>query len=71
VAEAEELALDAPVPAARVLHGQLLDQLADLIRDRRASGGVRVGPFARDQAPVPAEQRAGRHDPVQPEAFGQ
>ena len=44
---------------------------ADLIRDRRASGGVRVGPFVLDQAPVPGEQGARRHDPVQPEASGQ
>jgi hypothetical protein len=40
-------------------------QCADLLRDRRASGGVGVGPFILDQPPVPGEQRAGRHDPVQ------
>ena len=39
--------------------GQLPDQLADLLRDRRASGGVRIGPFVLDDAPVPGEQGRG------------
>jgi hypothetical protein len=70
VAKAEEFALDAPVPPPRVLSGQPLDQLTDLIRDRWASGGVRVSPFALDQAPVPGEQGARGHDPVEPQARG-
>jgi hypothetical protein len=37
VAEAEKFALDAAVSPARVLPGQLLDQLADLIRERWSS----------------------------------
>jgi hypothetical protein len=53
VPEAEELALDAPVSPARVLPGQQPDQLMDLLRDGRPSGGVRVGPLVLDQAPVP------------------
>jgi hypothetical protein len=44
VPEAEEFALDAPVSPPRVLPGQPPDQFADLLRDRRASDGVRVGP---------------------------
>ena len=39
--------------------------------DRRASGDVRVGPLVLDQAPVPGEQGAGCHDPVQPQVPGQ
>ena len=71
IAEAEELTLDAPVPPPRVLTGQPPDQLADLLWDRRTSGGVRVGPLVLDDAPVPGEQGAGRHDPVQPQVPGQ
>jgi hypothetical protein len=57
VPQAEQLALDAPVPPARVLPGQLLHQFADLGRDRRASHGVRVRPLSPDQALVPGQQR--------------
>ena len=71
MAQTQKLALDAPVPPAGVLSGQLLDQFADLLRDRRASRGFRIGPFVLDQPPVPREQGAGRHDPVQPKAAGQ
>jgi|SoimicmetaTmtLAA_FD_contig_41_599849_length_712_multi_2_in_0_out_0_2 hypothetical protein len=35
VAEADELALDAPVAPARILPGQLLDERADFIWDSR------------------------------------
>ncbi len=71
MAEADELALDAPVGPARILPGQLLGERADFIWDSRASRGVRVGPFPRDQAPVPGEQSARGHDPVEPQARGQ
>src|SRR5256885_905806 len=71
IAEAEEFALDAAVSPARVLPGQAPDQFTDLLRDRRASGGVRVGPFFRDQAPVPGEQGPRRHDPLYPKVPGQ
>ena len=37
MAEAEELALDAPVSPPRVLPGQVQDQIADLLGDSRAS----------------------------------
>ena len=40
-------------------------------RDGRAPGGVRVGPLVFDQPPVPGEQGAGCHDPVQPQVPGQ
>ena len=56
---------------AAVLPGQPPDQLTDLRTDRRASGGVRVGPFLVDQAPVPGEQSARRHDPLYPKVPGQ
>lgn len=71
VPEAKELALDAPVPPARVRPGQLPDKLADLLWDRRASGGFRIGPFVLDDAPVPGEQGGGCHDPVQRKVPGQ
>jgi hypothetical protein len=63
--------LDTAVPPPRVLPGQPPDQLADLLRDRRAPGGIRVGPLLLDQAPVPGEQGTGCHDPVQPQVPGQ
>ena len=69
--EAEEFALDAPVSPARVLPGQLPDQLAGLLRDWRAARGVGIGPLVLDDAPVPGEQGAGCHDPVQPEVPGE
>lgn len=56
---------------ARVPPGQLPDQLADLLRDLRASGGVRIGPFVLDDAPVPGKQGGRCHDPVQPKVPGQ
>ena len=71
VPKTEELTLDAAVSPARVLPGQPPDQLADLLRDRRASGGVRVGPFLLDQATVPGEQGARHHDPLYPKVPGQ
>jgi hypothetical protein len=43
----------------------------DLLRDRRAPGGIRIDPLILDDAPVPGEQGAGCHDPVQPQAPGQ
>jgi hypothetical protein len=71
VPEAEEFTLDAPVPPAWVPPGQLPDQLADFLRDLRASGGVRIGVFVLDDAPVLGEQGGGCHDPVQPKVAGQ
>ena len=71
VPETEELTLDAPVSPPRVLPGQPPDQRTDLLRDRRAPGGIRIGPFVPHQAPVPREQRGGCHDPVQPQVPGQ
>jgi len=71
VPKAEELTLDTPVSPPRVLTGQPPDQLADLLRDRRAPGGIRIGPFLPYQASVPGEQCAGRNDPVQPKVPGQ
>jgi hypothetical protein len=71
VTEAEELALDAPVPPSRVLPGQAPDQLTDLLRERRAARGTPIGPFLLDDALVPGKQGAGRHNPVQPQVPGQ
>ncbi len=71
IAEAEEFAPDAAVSPARILPGQPPDQFTDLLRDRRASGGVRVGPFLLYQAPVPDKQGARHHDPLYPKVPGQ
>lgn len=71
MAEAGELTLDAPVSPARVLPGQPLDKVADVIGDWWPSDCVRVGPFTLEQAPVPGEQGGRGHDPVQPEVYGQ
>ena len=70
MAEAKELALDTPVSPPRVFSGQLDGQLADLIGDQRASRRVRVGPLLLDQPPVPGQQGARCHDPMQPKASG-
>ena len=71
VPETEELTLDAPVSPSRVLPGQPPDQLADLLRDRRAPCGIRIGPLVLHHAPVPGEQRGGCRDPVQPQMLRQ
>jgi hypothetical protein len=52
VARAEQLTLDTPVPPARVLPRQLLDQRTHLGRHQRPAWGVRIGPFPADKAPV-------------------
>lgn len=43
----------------------------DLLRDRRASGGIRIGPPAPHHPPVPPEQRGGCDDPVQQQVLRQ
>ena len=63
--------MDAPVSPPRVLPGQPPDQLTDLLRDRRAPGGIRIGPLVPHHAPVPGEQRGGCRDPVQPQMLRQ
>src|SRR5580700_11208198 len=45
IAKAEELTLDAPVSPPWVLPGQPPDQLANLLWDRRAPRGTRIGPL--------------------------
>jgi hypothetical protein len=49
----------------------LLHQRTHLVRDRRASGRIRIHPFLPDQVPVPGKQSARRHEPVQPQKPGQ
>ena len=55
----------------RVLPRQLLHQCAHLIRDRRPSRPARAGPSLPEQAPMPGQQGARGHDPLQPKAPGQ
>jgi hypothetical protein len=70
IAEADELALDAAVSPRRILPGQSPDEIADLLRDGQASGGVQVGSFLLDQTPVPARSSwsSTRSPPRAPEA---
>jgi len=49
-------------------------ELVVSLRSQAGTGGrpvASVGPFVLDDAPMPGEQSAGRHDPVQPQAFWQ
>jgi hypothetical protein len=67
VAALEQLTLDALVPLAAVLGGEPLDERGDLRADWRSFCPVRVGPLAGDQAAVPAQDGAGRDQPVYPQ----
>ena len=71
VPQAGQLTLNTPVSPARVLPRQLLHQRPHLIPDRRASLRVRIGPLLPHQTPVPGQQSARGHDPVQLKAPGQ
>jgi len=56
----------------RVLGGQPQDQVADLFGQGGPAGpGVRVGPCASDQLPVPSQQRRRRHGEDRPPWAGQ
>jgi hypothetical protein len=46
-------------------------QHTHLVRDRRPDRRVRIGPFPAYKTPVPGQQGARGHDPVQPEVPGQ
>ena len=63
IAECKHFALDPAVPPGGILRGEADHQLADLDSDRRSARPVREGPLPGDQPPVPAQQRAGRHQP--------
>jgi hypothetical protein len=71
VAQADQLALDAPVPPARVLPCHLLHQCPHLGRDRRPTRSVRIRPLPSDQPPAPGQQGSRGHDPMYPQATGQ
>jgi len=66
VAEPDEFTVDSSASPGRVLPRQLEHQIADGPRGRWSSwSSSRIGPAARDQLGVPAQQGAGRDDPVQ------
>jgi hypothetical protein len=67
VPQAEQFALDAPVPPARVLPCQLLHQRAHSGRDRRPTRRVRVSPFPLGLAAgaTPAECPESRPDGIE------
>ncbi len=69
VAEATEAftlwgSMDPLVAPGVVLGGEPGDERGELRADRRPSGLVRVGPFAGDEAAVPAQDGAGGDEPV-------
>ncbi|MGW2221715.1 hypothetical protein ACWCSD_42595, partial [Nonomuraea sp. NPDC001684] len=70
MAEPEQFAPDTPVPPAGTLPGQPDHQITQRIRDRRTPGRVRVGPALADQAAVPGQQGARRHDPMKAKPHG-
>jgi hypothetical protein len=71
VSEAEEFTLDAPVAPGRILRREAHHEVADLVTDRRAAAPARVGPFFRNQAAVPGQQRAGSNDPMPTQLAGE
>ena len=70
-AEVHQLALDTLVAPARVLYGQADDQLLDgLVELWPPLANSRVGPRARDEAPVPAQQRLRGDEEAGPAGSG-
>src|SRR6266540_2818665 len=66
-----EFALDAPVTPARVLPGQPHDQRNHVLGERwTATSRVGPRPLAGDQAPVPPQDRAWRHEVDRPVGTG-
>src|SRR4029453_2044955 len=62
VAQAAQLAVDAPISPGRVLPGQSQHQRADLRPHRWPATLVRIGPAALYQGSMPAQQRRRLHD---------
>jgi hypothetical protein len=69
VAEPTQFALDPDHAPPGVLPGQAHDQRDELAGYRRAARWPGLAPLRRYQALVPAQQRAGRHDPPGPQCF--
>jgi hypothetical protein len=70
-AEVHQFALDALVAPARVLCGEADDQLLDdLVELWPPLADTRVGPRARDEAPVPAQQRLRGDEEAGPAGSG-
>jgi hypothetical protein len=69
VAEPAQLALDPDYAPPGILPGQAQDKRDELVRDRRAARWPGLPPSGRHQPLVPAQQRAGRHDPPGPQRF--
>ena len=67
--EPAQLALDPDHAPPAVLPGQAQDQRDELVGYRRTARRPGLAPFGRYQAAVPAQQRAGRHDPVRAQRF--
>jgi len=70
VAESAQLVLDPDHAPPGVLSGQADDQRDELVRYRRAARRPGLAPFRRHQPLVPAQQRAGSHDPPSPQPSG-
>src|SRR5579859_3266505 len=70
VAEPAQLALDPDHAPPGVLTGQAYDQHDELVGDRRAPRWPGLAPLGCRKALMPAEQRAGSHDPPSTQALG-
>jgi len=62
--EAAQLALNVDYAPGPVLGGEAHDQLDEFAAERWPSRRSRLVPLSRYHAPVPAQQCAGRDDPV-------
>lgn len=71
VPQAAQLALDTHHPPGPILAGAADDRLDARLTERRASRRPRLGPFPGHHPAMPPQQRARRHDPMQPQRFRQ
>jgi hypothetical protein len=73
MSEADEFAVDAPVPAGRILSCEAQDEAAKFDRGGRPAGSTRLGlgPVGGDAFAVPAQQCFGCDDPAGAESAGE
>ena len=70
--EAQQFSLDALVAPTGILLGEADDELLDVLVERGSPRAtIRVGPSARDEAAVPAQQRLRLHQEAGPAGWGQ
>jgi hypothetical protein len=71
VSQPDEFTLDSAVAPGRILLCQAQHQVVGLLTDRWAASPVRIGPFFRDQTPVPGQQRGRGDDPMATQPVGE